>query len=175
MSPRPEDLRTAALAAGELDAEAAAEARAALADSPRLAALYGRVRDALRALDAWRRSAGDPPAELPGRIFRGTLPVFRRLYGRRSLWPTWLTAAAAAAVLAVAQPPPLDRISGRASSLLAEAGGHADRALAEWSVVRASLGVALEDGVDEVGERLQRLEEAARHRNRVRNRTETAP
>ncbi len=182
MTPSPEEIRAGELAAGELEGEAAAEARAALGGSPRLAALYGRIREAHRALSAFRRSAGDPPDGFRERVLGNTLPVFRSLYGRRSLLPTWLTAAAAAAVLLIVQPPPfgsafesLDGISRRASSFLSEAGDRADRVLTEWSVIRASMGTALEDGADEVGERLQELEEVARHRNRIRDREEAAP
>ncbi len=177
MKPRPEDIRTAALAAGELDAEAAAEARAALADSPRLGALYDGVRNALRAIAAFREDAGGPPAGIGDRVLGRTLPVFRRLYGRRSLWPVWLSAAAAAAALVAFQPPPvpaaldeLERVGQQVVSFASAAGNRADQVLAEWNVVRASMGVALEDGADEVGERIQELEEAARHRNRIRDR-----
>ncbi len=182
MNSRPEEIRTAALAAGELDAGAAAEARAALAHAPKLGALYGGVRNALRVFAAFREDAGEPPEGLRERILGRTLPVFRRLYGRGSLWPIWLSTAAAAVILAIFRPPPvpaaleeLDRISRQAASFATEAGNRADRVLAEWNVVRASMGVALEDGADEVGDRLQELEEAARHRNRVRNRGEAAP
>lgn len=164
-----------ALAAGELDQAEAQRVRARLAEDPELAALYGEIRAVRRSLDDFAAGAATPPPGLEGRILAATLPSFRSLYVRRThYWPTWLAAAAAAAMLLFFQPPlvrgaldSLPRASDGVSSLRAAANRHTDRALAEFGVLRASVSFALEDQMDQLGDRLRDLERATRHRDEL--------
>ncbi len=164
-----------ALAAGELDQAEAQRVRDRLAEDPELAALYGEIRAVRRGLADYAGGAEAPPADLRDRILAATLPSFRSLYVRRThYWPTWLAAAAAAAMLLFFQPPlvrgaldSLPRASDGVSSLRAAANRHTDRALAEFGVLRASVSFALEDRMDQLGDRLRDLERATRHRDEL--------
>ncbi len=164
-----------ALAAGELDQAEAQRVRDRLAEDPELAALYGEIRAVRRGLADYAGGAAAPPADLRDRILAATLPSFRSLYVRRThYWPTWLAAAAAAAMLLFFQPPlvrgaldSLPRASDGVSSLRAAANRHTDRALAEFGVLRASVSFALEDQMDQLGDRLRDLERATRHRDEL--------
>ena len=168
---RVEDL-VSALAAGELAAAEAERVRAQLARDPQLARLYGEIRAVRRGLADTAATAESPPPGLRDRILTATLPPFRTLYQRRtSYWPTWLAAAAAAAAMLFFQPPlvrgaldSLPRASDGVSNLRAAANRQADRALALLGVLRASVSFALEDRMDQLGDRLQDLERATRHR-----------
>lgn len=172
-----------ALAAGELDQTEAQRVRARLAEDPELARLYGEIRAVRRGLADFAGGAETPSAELQGRILAATLPKFRSLYGRRThYWPTWLAAAAAAAMLLFFQPPlvrgalaSLPRASDGVSSLRAAANRQADRALAEFGVLRASVSFALEDQMDRLGDRLRDLERATRHRDEIRSESGSGP
>ena len=164
-----------ALAAGELDRAEAERVRTRLAEDPELARLYGEIRAVRRSLGDVAAGAATPPPGLEGRILAATLPAFRSLYVRRThYWPTWLAAAAAAAMLLFFQPPlvrgaleSLPRASDGVSSLRAAANRHTDRALAEFGVLRASVSFALEDRMDQLGDRLRELERATRHRDQL--------
>ena len=164
-----------ALAAGELDRAEAERVRTRLAEDPELARLYGEIRAVRRSLGDVAAGAATPPPGLEGRILAATLPAFRSLYVRRThYWPTWLAAAAAAAMLLFVQPPlvrgaleSLPRASDGVSSLRAAANRHTDRALAELGVLRASFSFALEDRMDQLGDRLRDLERATRHRDQL--------
>ena len=161
-----------ALAAGELEAAEAQRVRARLARDPELARLYGELRAVRRSLADFAATAKPPPPELRDRILTATLPQLRALYRRRpGYWPTWLAAAAAAAALLFFQPPlvrgaldALPRASDGVSNLRAAANRQTDRALAELAVLRASVSFALEDQMDQLGDRLRDLERATRHR-----------
>ena len=165
--------RISALAAGELSAADAQKVRAELARDAGLARLYGELRAVRRSFVLFAAEADADRPALREQILTATLPRFRSLYGRRtSFWPTWLAAAAAAAVVLLAQPPPvrgaLDGLAAASegvSNLRAAASRHTDRALAELGVLRASLGVALEDRMDRLGDRLRDLERATRRRD----------
>ena len=167
------DPRISALAAGELDDAEAQRVRAGLSGNPERARLYGELRGVHRALGDFAAGAEEERAGLRERILASTLPRFRSLYrGRTAYWPTWLAAAAAAAVVLLVQPPPvrgaLDSLavaSEGMSSLTAAASRQTSRALAELRVLRASLGVALEDRMDRLGDRLRDLERATRRRD----------
>lgn len=164
-----------ALAAGELDQAEAQRVRGRLAEDPELAQLYGEIRAVRRGLADFAAGAETPPPDLQERMLAATLPKFRSLYVRRTqYWPTWLAAAAAAALLLFFQPPlvrgaldSLPRASDGVSSLRAIANRQADRALAEFGVLRASVSFALEDQMDQLGDRLRDLERATRHRDRL--------
>ena len=164
-----------ALAAGELDEAEAQRVRARLAEEPELALLYGEIRAVRRGLADFAAGAEAPRPDLQGRILAATLPRFRSLYVRRThYWPTWLAAAAAAAALLFFQPPlvrgaldSLPRASDGVSSLRAAASRQADRTLAEFGVLRASISFALEDQMDQLGDRLRDLERATRHRDQL--------
>lgn len=171
-SDTPMENLVSALAAGELEAAEAQQVRAQLARDPELARLYGELRAVRRGLADFAAAAEVPPPELRGRILTATLPRFRALYRRRtSYWPTWLAAAAAAAALLFFQPPlvrgaldALPRAADGVSNLRAAANRQTDRALAELGVLRASVSFALEDRMDQLGDRLRDLERATRHR-----------
>ncbi|MCY4626957.1 MAG: hypothetical protein OXE58_05220 [Acidobacteria bacterium] len=177
---RLEDL-VSALAAGELDQAEAQRVRARLAENPELAQLYGEIRAVRRGLANFAAGAETPPADLQGRILAATLPKFRSLYARRThYWPTWFAAAAAAAMLLFFQPPlvrgaldSLPRASDGVSSLRAAANRQADRALAEFGVLRASVSFALEDQMDQLGDRLRDLERATRQRDELLSESES--
>ena len=164
-----------ALAAGELDQAEAQRVRARLAEDPELARLYGEIRAVRRGLADFAAGGAAPSPGLEDRILGATLPKFRSLYVRRThYWPTWLAAAAAAAMLLFFQPPlvrgaldSLPRASDGVSTLRAAANRHTDRALAELGVLRASVSFALEDQMDQLGDRLRDLERATRHRDQL--------
>ena len=136
-----------------------------------------------RGLADFAGGAETPSPELQRRILAATLPQFRSLYGRRTdYWPTWLAAAAAAAMLLFFQPPlvrgaleSLPRASDGVSSLRAAANRQADRALAEFGVLRASVSFALEDRMDRLGDRLRDLERATRQRDELRSESGSGP
>ncbi len=165
--------RISALAAGELDDAEAARVREEMSRSPRRARLYGELRSVHRALQDFRGGANQERPELRKRILSVTLPPFRALYGRRGrYWPTWLAAAAAAVLVLFLEPPPLrsalDSLAAAStgvSELRAAAIRQTDRALVELAVLRASLGIALEDRMDRLGDRLRDLERATRRRD----------
>lgn len=165
-----------ALAAGELDEKEARGLRQELQRDPALARLYGEFCLARRALadcaaaaEAESGAAGSRP-ELRERILGATLPAFRKRYRRRAVyWPTWVAAAAAIIAVAVVRPPPLagalDRLFESTGGVgrLAEAASDTGRsAAAELDTLRASLGAALDDRMDRLGDRLRDLEEATR-------------
>lgn len=174
--PRPDarmvDL-VSALAGGELHEDEAHEVRAQLARDPELAQLYGEIRAVRRGLADFAAGAGSAPRGLNEHILAATLPRFRTLYGRRTnYWPTWLAAAAAAATLLFFQPPlvrgalgALPSASDGVTNLRAVANRQTDWALAELGVLQASLSFALEDRMDQLGDRLRDLERATRRRN----------
>ncbi len=172
-----------ALAAGELDQAEAQRVRARLAQDPELARLYGEIRANRRGMADFAAGAQTPPAELRERILAATMPRFRALYLRRTnYWPTWLAAAAAAAMLLFFQPPlvrgaleSLPRASEGVSSLRAAANRQTDRALAELGVLRASVSFALEDQMDQWGDRLRDLERATRRRDELASAPGSAP
>lgn len=166
-----------ALAAGELGEKEARLLREEMGRDPELARVYGEFCLARRALSDFAAAADAVPGgggsrpELRERILARTLPEFRRRYRRRAAyWPTWVAAAAAIIAVAIVRPPPLDRPLDR---LFAAAGGGVDRlteaatdpgsrAAAELDTLRASLGAAFDDRMDELGDRLRDLEEATR-------------
>ncbi len=167
------ELRVAALAAGELTDEEAPTVRAELARDPRLARMYGDHRALQRALRFRPEDSQGPAADLRARILGRTLPEFRRLYRRRNPFlPAWITAAAAALALVMVHPPEalesldaVPRVTRGLHQLRAEASRRADRVLAEFSVLRASLGVAVETRLDRMGDRLREVERATRRRD----------
>ena len=167
------ELRVAALAAGELTDEEAPTVRAQLARDPRLARMYGDHRALQRALHFGPEDGRGSSPALRARILARTLPEFRRLYRRRNPFlPAWVTAAAAALVLLMVHPPEalesLDaasRLTRGFHQLRAEASRRADRVFAEFSVLRASLGVAVENRLDRMGDRLREVERATRRRD----------
>lgn len=164
------EARVTALAAGELSAEEAAALRREMGATPQLARLYGELRGIHRALGDYGATAPRPAPDLEARILAATLPAFRRLYGRRAAyWPTWVAAAAAMLVVGIVQPGPVRNLAAgfpQASAAIAGlrqlASRQSDRARYDYELLRASVGVAIEDGMDEFGDRVRDFERATR-------------
>lgn len=169
------EMRVAALAAGELSDREAQPVRREVARDPELARFYREQRRLQRALRLRPEEGVGPDPALRERILAATLPEFRRLYRRRTaFWPAWFTAAAAVLLVFMVQPPPvrgaldaLPRAARGLHRLQAEASRRTDRVLAELSVFRASFGVALEDRLDRMGDRLREVERATRRRDQA--------
>ena len=170
MTDRFTEARVAALAAGELAGSEAAAVRGELARDPSLARRYGELRGIHRALADFAAAAPPAPAGLEDRVLAATLPRFRRLYGRRTAyWPTWLAAAAALLVVGIVQPGPVSdlaasfpRASEAISGLQRAATRHTGRARQNLDVLRASMGVAFEDRMDQLGDRIRDFERVTR-------------
>lgn len=164
------EARVTALAAGELGSEDAVTLRREMGSNPRLARLYGEMRGIHRALADFGDTAPDPAPELEAKILAATLPTFRRLYGRRTrYWPTWAAAAAAMLMVGLLQPGPVKDLaasfpqaSAAITGLRQLAARQSDRARYDYELLRASLGVAIEGGMDEFGDRVRDFDRATR-------------
>ncbi len=162
--------RVSALAAGELEGAEAAAVRKELARDPALARRYGELRRVHRALRDYRAGVPEAPPDLEERVLAATLPRFHQLYRRGvSYWPTWLAAAAAVLIIGIVQPGPVRDIaaglptaSEAVTGLRQAAARHTGRARRDFDVLRASMGVAFEDRVDQLGDRLRDFDRVTR-------------
>jgi hypothetical protein len=141
-------------------------------------ALTESLREVVAALAAFREP--EPPSDLTERILERTRPVLRAAQGRRldraaapSFWwsaTNWLAAAAVLAGVLVWRPPEfvagasrhVSQTAYQAYSFGVRTYHRTERWLEELNVLRMTVGVAFENRLDRLSERLRDLEEARR-------------
>jgi hypothetical protein len=113
------------------------------------------------------------PALAKPKVERLTLPGFA--LPKRLNWAVWAAAAAFVAFLLIRPPAPLQGVGNRVNRLGHQAYSYgvriyrgSERLIDELNVLRMTVGVAFEDRLDQLNERLKDLEEA-------RQKSETPP